>query len=179
MSPRPSPTPICHSLFAGEIQPRALVNVPRIMGEGLVGDYIANAITSESQILFDFSLRSLPLREHRRGQGSRRKPLRGEGESPMSHNVARHSYCSTALLHLSHGIAASQWICRAPARDAGKASSYQHSTISNFRFATPPALFLQSEFSRFIILYSKCLISVYAPTVCSVIVSGSVLRFLQ
>ena len=69
--------------------------------------------------------RSLPLREHRRGQGSRRKPLRGEGESPMSHNVARHSYCSTALLHLSHGIAASQWICRAPARDAGKASSYQ------------------------------------------------------
>ncbi len=25
--------------------------------------------------------RSLPLREHRRGQGSRRKPLRGEGES--------------------------------------------------------------------------------------------------
>ncbi len=69
--------------------------------------------------------RSLPLREHRRGQGSRRKPLRGEGESPMSHNVARHSYCSTALLHLSHGIAASQWICRAPARDAGKANSYQ------------------------------------------------------
>ena len=99
MSPRPSPTPICHSLFAGEIQPRALVNVPRIMGEGLVGDYIANAITSESQILFDFSLRSLPLREHRRGQGSRRKPLRGEGESPMSHNVARHSYCSTVLQH--------------------------------------------------------------------------------
>ena len=43
----------------------------------------------------------------------------------MSHNVARHSYCSTALLHLSHGIAASQWICRAPARDAGKAKSYQ------------------------------------------------------
>ena len=23
----------------------------------------------------------------------------------MCHNVARHSYCSTALLHLSHGIA--------------------------------------------------------------------------
>ncbi len=50
--------------------------------------------------------RSLPLREHRRGQGSRRKPLRGEGESPMNHNVARHSYCSTALLHLSHETAA-------------------------------------------------------------------------
>ena len=97
----------------------------------------------------------------------------------MNHNVARHSYCSTALLHLSHGIAASQWICRALARDTEKANSYQHSTISNFRFATPPALFLQSEFSRFIIFYSKCLISVYAPTVCSVIVSGSVLRFLQ
>ena len=73
--------------------------------------------------------RSLPLREHRRGQGSRRKPLRGEGESPMCHNVARHSYCSTALLHLSHGIAASQWICRASARDAGKANSYIHKAV--------------------------------------------------
>ena len=67
--------------------------------------------------------RSLPLREHRRGQGSRRKPLRSEGEgrqcatmSPDIRIAAPH-YCSTALLHLSHGIAASQWICRAPARD--------------------------------------------------------------
>ena len=150
-----------------------------LWGEGLVGVFAIAIILKRPWILLDFSLRSLPLREHRRGQGSRRKPLRGEGESPMNHNVARHSYCSTALLHLSHGIAASQWICRALARDTEKANSYQHSTISNFRFATPPALFLQSEFSRFIILYSKCLISVYAPTVCSVIVSGSVLRFLQ
>ena len=31
--------------------------------------------------------------------------------------VAAPHYCSTALLHLSQGIAASQWICRAPARD--------------------------------------------------------------
>ena len=36
-----------------------------------------------------------------------------------------HSYCSTELLHLSHRIAASYWICRAPARNAGKAKSYQ------------------------------------------------------
>ena len=43
--------------------------------------------------------RSLPLREHRRGQGSRRKPLRGEGESPMSHNVARNLHFSTKRLH--------------------------------------------------------------------------------
>ena len=40
--PLPSPTPICHPLFAGEIQPRAFLNVPRIVGEGLVGDYIAS-----------------------------------------------------------------------------------------------------------------------------------------
>ena len=48
--------------------------------------------------------RSLPLREHRRGQGSRRKPLRSEGEgrqcatmSPDIRIAALHC-CSTALL---------------------------------------------------------------------------------
>ena len=42
-----------------------------------------------------------------------------------SSSASCHSYCSAALLHLSHGIAASQWVCRALARDAGKANSYQ------------------------------------------------------
>ena len=64
----------------------------------------------------------------RAGKSEETTPQRGR-RSPMCHNVARHSYCSTALLHLSHGIAASQWICRAPARDAGKASSYQPAAV--------------------------------------------------
>ncbi len=48
--------------------------------------------------------RSLPLREHRRGQGSRRKPLRSEGEgrqcATMSPDIriATPHCCSTALL---------------------------------------------------------------------------------
>ena len=29
------------------------------------------------------------------------------------------------MLHETHETAASQWICRAPARDVGKAKSYQ------------------------------------------------------
>ncbi len=48
----------------------------------------------------------------------------------MSYNVARHLHCSTALLHISHGITASQWICRAPARDTGKAKSYQFAPVT-------------------------------------------------
>jgi len=43
----------------------------------------------------------------------------------MCHNVARHSYCTAALLQLSHRIAASQWICRALARDTRITNSYQ------------------------------------------------------
>ena len=118
-NPNLSPT-VC-----GRNPTACVAECPENFGEGRVGDFASAIILKRPWILLDFSFRSLPLREHRRGQGSRRKPLRGEGESPMSHNVARHSYCSTALLNLSHGIAASQWICRAPARDAGKASSYQ------------------------------------------------------
>jgi hypothetical protein len=32
---------------------------------------------------------------------------------------------STEVLHSTHGSAASQWICRAPARNVGKSKSYQ------------------------------------------------------
>ena len=37
----------------------------------------------------------------------------------------------TAVIYSTHRIAASQWICRAPARDAGKASSYQLELLVN------------------------------------------------
>ena len=36
----------------------------------------------------------------------------------------------TAVLHETHETAASQWICRAPARDVGKAKSYQYQFLS-------------------------------------------------
>ena len=43
----------------------------------------------------------------------------------MRHDVARRVQFGTALVHSKYGITASQWICRALARDAGKANSYQ------------------------------------------------------
>ncbi len=43
----------------------------------------------------------------------------------MVANVARHLQFSTAVLHETHGTAASQWICRVLSRDAGKAKSYK------------------------------------------------------
>jgi hypothetical protein len=43
---------------------------------------------------------------------------------------------STTQLHLSHGIVASQWICRASARNTGKANSYQCSVAPEGRRLT-------------------------------------------
>jgi len=40
--------------------------------------------------------------------------------------VARHLQFGTAVVHPTLGNAASQWICRAPARDTGKANSDQY-----------------------------------------------------
>ena len=44
-------------------------------------------------------------------------------------NVRNHRFTvqfGTALVHSTYGITASQWTCRARARDAGKANSYQY-----------------------------------------------------
>ena len=43
----------------------------------------------------------------------------------MRHDVARRVQFGTALVHSTYGITALQWTCRARARDAGKANSYQ------------------------------------------------------
>ena len=43
----------------------------------------------------------------------------------MRNDVARRVQFGTALVHSTYGITASQWTCRARARDAGKANSYQ------------------------------------------------------
>ena len=61
----------------------------------------------------------------------------------MRHDVARRVQFGTALVHSKYGITASQWICRALARDAGKANSYQlqHQaapTCMFSQFATQP-----------------------------------------
>ena len=56
-----------------------------------------------------------------------------------------HSYCSTAFLHLSHGITASQWICRASARDAGKANSYPKTVFSGSLNSAGIGLFISNE----------------------------------
>ena len=57
-------------------------------------------------------------------QGNERKLLRVEGEGCQR---ACHLYFSTAVSHSTHGTASSQWICRAPARNTGRAKSYQYS----------------------------------------------------
>ncbi len=66
--------------------------------------------------------------EHSREHENERKLLRNEGEGCQR---ACHLCFSTAVLHETHETAASQWMCGAPARDAGKAKSYQ-SAISAF-----------------------------------------------
>ena len=43
----------------------------------------------------------------------------------MAANVARHLQFSTAVLHSTHGTAASHWISRALARNTAKANSDQ------------------------------------------------------
>jgi hypothetical protein len=47
------------------------------------------------------------------------------------------------VLHETHETAASQWICRAPARDVGKAKSYQlhetHETAASQWICRAPA----------------------------------------
>ena len=48
-----------------------------------------------------------------------------ERRPPMRHDVARRVQFGTALVHSMDGITASQWTCRARARDTGKANSYQ------------------------------------------------------
>ena len=48
-----------------------------------------------------------------------------ERRPPMHHIVARRVQFGTALVQSMDGITASQWTCRALARDAGKANSYQ------------------------------------------------------
>jgi len=63
-----------------------------------------------------------PPHDHLREQGNERKLLRGESEGCQR---ACHLCFRTAVLHETHETAASQWICRAPARDVGKAKSYQ------------------------------------------------------
>ena len=57
-----------------------------------------------------------------------KKLLRGEGEGCQR---ACHVCFSTAVLHETHETAASQWMCGAPARDVGKAKSYQSSASAD------------------------------------------------
>jgi len=57
--------------------------------------------------------------EHRQGHGNERKMLRGEGEDCQR---ACHLCFRTAVLHETHGTAASQWMCRAPDRDVENAN---------------------------------------------------------
>jgi len=74
------------------------------------------------------SLRSFAPLDDRRGEGGdAREPLRGQGNVRVRHRVARYLYLSTAvvLVQSRHGISVSRRTCRAPARDAGKANSYQ------------------------------------------------------
>ena len=53
--------------------------------------------------------RSLPLREHRRGQGSRRKPLRSERAKVANVPQCRQTFVlQHRIVTLSHGNAASQ-----------------------------------------------------------------------
>lgn len=51
-----------------------------------------------------------------------------ERRSPMSHNVARRVQFDTAVAQSTYGMTVSQWTCRALARDAKKANSYQSTT---------------------------------------------------
>jgi len=69
----------------------------------------------------------------------------------MSHIVARHLHWSTAQLQWVHETVASQWICRASARDAGKANSYQLPGFAWLEFEARPevdgkTLLLQTAF---------------------------------
>ena len=85
-----------------------------------IGDRTISRIASDFKVAVDVAWECPSIFRHANaaeGIGERAKttPPRGR-RSPMCHNVARHSYCSTALLDLSHGTAASQWICRARAR---------------------------------------------------------------
>ena len=72
------------------------------------------------------SLRSFAPHDHRRGDGGdARESLRDQGNVRVRHIVARHLHLSTAVVQSRHGITVSWRTCRALARDAGKANSYQ------------------------------------------------------
>ena len=85
-----------------------------------------------------------PPHDHRREQGNERKLLRGESEGCQR---ACHLCFRTAVLHETHETAASQWICRAPARDVGKAKSYQSSAISKLTLSHFPVRKLTKSFA--------------------------------
>ena len=57
--------------------------------------------------------------------GDARESLRDQGNVRARHIVARYLHSSTVVVQSRHGIIVSRWTCRALARDAGKASSYQ------------------------------------------------------
>ncbi len=71
------------------------------------------------------SLRSFAPHDHRQEQVNERKLIRGESNVRARHIVARHLHLSTAVVQSKHGASVSQRTCRALARDAGKANSYQ------------------------------------------------------
>ena len=68
-----------------------------------------------------------PPHDYLREQGNERKLLRGESEGCQRacHLCFRTAVLHETVLHETHETAASQWICQAPARDVGKAKSYQ------------------------------------------------------
>ena len=65
-----------------------------------------------------------------------------ERRPPMHHIVARRVQFGTALVQSMDGITASQWTCRALARDAGKANSYQPKWSCHFTRDKKPVIAL-------------------------------------
>ena len=99
-----------------------------------------------------------PPHDHLREQGNERKLLRGESEGCQR---ACYLCFRTAVLHETHETAASQWICRAPARDVGKAKSYQFINQSFNPFRTHSANGYLSPI-MFELCWQTCQLTIYS-----------------